>query len=76
MRAWSYLKSGNAKQALADINKALTINPKMTDALHTRGQVFEAMGLKKDASDDYRQALAIDPSHEDSREALNSLQKP
>ncbi len=73
LRAWSYLKSGNSKQASVDVNQALSLNPQFPDALDTKARVYEAMGMRKEAIEEYRKALAINPRHEDSIDGLARL---
>ena len=72
-RALTYLKAGKATQGLSDAERALQLSPNSAFALNARGQILEALGRRQDAIADFRQALAIDPNIEDSRDGLRRL---
>jgi tetratricopeptide (TPR) repeat protein/S1-C subfamily serine protease len=54
---------GNKKEAIADYDRALAINPKDVVAYNNRGVVKSALGNKKEAIADYDRALAINPKY-------------
>ena len=56
------------------MEQALQLAPENGAALDTRAHILEAMGKKKEAIEDYRKALAADPSLTDSAEALKRLE--
>ena len=72
-RALAYPKAGKATQGLSDAERALQLSPNSAFALNARGQILEALGRRQEAIADFRQALAIDPNIEDSREGLRRL---
>ena len=59
--------------AIADLNKALEINPKSALAYCNLGWTYEAMGDEREAIAHYRKALEIDPSLEAARDNLKLL---
>jgi tetratricopeptide (TPR) repeat protein len=44
--------------AIADWSEALRLDPDLVDAWHARGAAYQALGRRRAAADDYRQALA------------------
>ena len=65
-RAWTYFKAGKAALGLPDAQKALELRPDDPALLDTRGHILEALGKRKEAIADFRQALAKDPSLKES----------
>jgi tetratricopeptide (TPR) repeat protein len=59
--------------ALKDLNAAIGLNAKSNLAFYYRAEVYEGLGRKDDAISDYRQALAVAPSDQDSKDALKRL---
>jgi len=59
--------------ALKDLNAAIGLNAKSNLAFYYRAEVYEGLGRKDDAIADYRQALAVAPSDQDSKDALKRL---
>jgi tetratricopeptide (TPR) repeat protein len=65
------------KQALANYNKAIQLNPHSADAYYGRGNVYATMGIFDQAAKDFEKALKINPHHlgaERSQQLLNKLQ--
>jgi tetratricopeptide (TPR) repeat protein/S1-C subfamily serine protease len=52
---------GNKKEAIADYDRALAINPKFAKAYSNRGSTKSDLGNNKEAIADYDRALAINP---------------
>ena len=57
-RCWSKYKMKRYKSALTDCNKSLLINPKDGNTYDSRGDVNFALGDKKGACSDYKNAIA------------------
>ena len=73
---YSCESDGNAASqhiAIADLNKALELNPKLALAYSNLGWTYEAMGDEREAITHYRKALEIDPSLEAARDNLKLL---
>jgi hypothetical protein len=60
-------------QGLPDAGRSLQLRPDDAYALDTRGHNLEALGWKEEAIADFRRALSIDPSLQESRDALKRL---
>ncbi|MBX9690500.1 MAG: tetratricopeptide repeat protein [Candidatus Obscuribacterales bacterium] len=60
-RAWSELAIREYKKALHDANRALILQPQMSEALDTRGLVYYLLGDFEKARADYKRALALKP---------------
>ncbi|MDE2027728.1 MAG: tetratricopeptide repeat protein [Candidatus Omnitrophica bacterium] len=60
-RAYAYLKQGRLPEALADYNKAISLDKTDTDAYVGRGLVFDAQGDFDKAIADYNTAIAVQP---------------
>jgi tetratricopeptide (TPR) repeat protein len=73
MRAWALLKAHRLRAALREANRALTIEPNFTSALATRAHIYEAMGEKSEAIEDYKKALANASAFPDAKESLARL---
>lgn len=71
-RGIASFKKGQTQQALDDLSQAIKLIP-APEIRVNRGQVYEALGQSKQAIADYRQALMIDPSLVDARDALRRL---
>jgi tetratricopeptide (TPR) repeat protein len=52
---------GNRKEAIADYDRAIDINPKYAEAYNNRGNAKDDLGNRKEAIADYDRAIAIDP---------------
>jgi tetratricopeptide (TPR) repeat protein len=57
---WMLLRNG--QEALADINRAIAIAPKMTEAYELRAELFAAVGRIDRAIDDASQAITVAPT--------------
>ena len=53
--------------------KSVRFNPNYAAAYSNRGNLFEAKGRREEAIADFQRALAINPNHERSRDALKRL---
>ena len=67
------MKTAEFDHAIADLNKALELNPKSALAYCNLGWTYEAMGDERKAIAHYRKALEIDPSLEAARDNLTLL---
>jgi adenylate cyclase len=72
-KAWTLFKMGNAQAALADSDKAVLVLSTEAYVWDTRGHIHEALGNRDAAIRDYRQAVALDPAHQSSRDGLKRL---
>ena len=61
--------------ALADLRRALNIDPKHYKAINDLGVVLETLGAKKEALEAYRKALQVNPFLDGAREAVDSLKR-
>ncbi len=57
----NYCKQKQYDQALKYCSKAISLNPRYTDALMTRGNVYDEIGEPYNALADYTSALLVDP---------------
>jgi S1-C subfamily serine protease len=57
-------EKGDFRGALADLNQAITLNPKDSDAYNNRGVLkYEKLNDVQGALSDYNQAIALDPKN-------------
>ena len=56
------LKSGSNKNAIADFDAALRINPRLTSSLYGRGLARQRSGAISDGEVDVNNAKAMDPN--------------
>ncbi|MDU6140905.1 MAG: hypothetical protein E6645_37630, partial [Bradyrhizobium sp.] len=56
------LKSGATKNAIADFDAALKINPRLTSSLYGRGLAKQRNGAAQEGALDIANAKAIDPN--------------
>jgi tetratricopeptide (TPR) repeat protein len=61
------------KQRLPDTEKAIELDPNSPDIFYLRGQIFEALGRRKEAISEFHRAVGKKPNHEDARSALKRL---
>jgi tetratricopeptide (TPR) repeat protein len=61
-RGVSYWYLGDCDSALADVEKALSINPNYAAAWGGRGLIDECLGNSIESLQDYQKALSLDPS--------------
>ena len=65
-----YGKMGKYPEALDALATAIQIDPNFAMAYYNRGGVYESVGKKAQAIEDYRRVLALDPRITFAREAL------
>jgi protein O-mannosyl-transferase len=65
-----YGKMGKYPEALDALATAMQIDPNFAMAYYNRGGVYESVGKKAQAIEDYRRVLALDPRITFAREAL------
>ena len=58
-RAWIYLNKGLLDLALADLERALRLDPELAGAYADRGRLYELRGERDKAIADYRKALSL-----------------
>jgi tetratricopeptide (TPR) repeat protein len=63
------------RSAIEYFSKAITVDPKFTEAYFARGVSFEELKDFSSAKADYKAALDITPNYEPAVEALNNLEK-
>ena len=73
LRAKVNLLKGKPERALADLRRALSLDPMHYRAINDLGLVLERLGAKKEALEAYRRALAINPYLEGAREGVEAL---
>ncbi|HMN85889.1 MAG TPA: tetratricopeptide repeat protein [Bauldia sp.] len=73
-RATVYFLMDDYGKALADIGRALAIEPRHFGALSGLGLIFQAMDDEARAKAAYQQALEIDPFLDDVRKALDEIE--
>ncbi|CAM6095281.1 unnamed protein product [Calypogeia fissa] len=74
-RAMAYLQMCSFSQAEADCTKAISIDKKNVKALLRRGTAREFMGFYKEAAEDFRQALVLEPTNKQAIDAVKRLKK-
>lgn len=72
-RAWAYYTTGRAQEALADADKAVTLISNKAYAWDTHGHIEEKLANRNAAIEDFRKALAIDPTLQSSEAGLKRL---
>jgi len=60
--------TGNPNEGLADLNRAIEVDPNMFSAYFNRGQVHEMLGQREKALADYRRFMQIAPQGRPERE--------
>ena len=60
-RANAFLQKGNNADALDDVNKAVSINPRYPRAYQTRGAVYAKLGQTDKAAADLDMAQQLQP---------------
>ncbi len=65
-----YGEQGKFTQALQALEQADAINPRFEMTHAIRGNVYESMGVLKQAEDEYQHALRLDPYNDAVRQAL------
>lgn len=73
MRASAYYEAGLYGPAVADLERALKLNPNNYRAIFGLGTIFESLGDAENAYRAYKHAQSIHPHHEGVTEALERL---
>lgn len=73
MRSIAYFRQGLYGPAIADIEKALALQPRHFNAIASLGGVMAEIGRPEMAKEAFEQVLAIHPHHEDVSEALDHV---
>ena len=68
-----HLMQNNTEQALADLKRALEIDPRHYKALRDLGALLQQTGDQRGALDAYRKALAVNPFLEQAKRAEEQL---
>ena len=74
-RAQAYLERGSYLQAEADCTKAINLDKKNVKAYFRRGTAREMLGYYKDAIDDFKYALVLEPTNKRAAAAAERLRK-
>ncbi|CAA7401474.1 unnamed protein product [Spirodela intermedia] len=74
-RAAAYLETGSYLQAEADCSTAISLDKKGVKAYLRRGTARELLGYYKDAVEDFKYALVLEPTNKTANVALSRLQK-
>ena len=72
-RAAAYIKLKRYELAIQDADQAVRLNDRDHVAYYNRGRARKALGRREAAIADFRAALGIEPNHQGSRRALQSL---
>lgn len=72
-RAWWRYKAGQYQTGLADVNRAIALDPGSAPAYDTRGHIYRMLGRRDAAIGDFRQALALNPQASTRRSAQDGL---
>ncbi len=75
---WSNLsaalrETGEYERALAAVDAAVTLSPRLPDAYYNRGMAYEELSRTDDALQQYLLALEIDPTFRPARDRLTSI---
>ncbi|XP_047149382.1 translocon at the outer membrane of chloroplasts 64 isoform X2 [Vigna umbellata] len=74
-RAQAYLEHGSYLQAEADCTKAISLDKKNVKAYFRRGTSREMLGYYKEAIDDFKHALVLEPTNKRASAAADRLRK-
>ncbi|KAH8174130.1 PPP5 TPR repeat region domain-containing protein [Sarocladium implicatum] len=74
-RAQAYIKSEAYGYAIADTTKAIELNPKLIKAHYRRGLARTAIIRPKEAIDDFKECVKLDPTNKDARLKLEECKK-
>ncbi|XP_016477976.1 translocon at the outer membrane of chloroplasts 64-like [Nicotiana tabacum] len=74
-RAAAYLAMGNFLQAEADSSKAIDLDKKNVKAYLRRGTAREMLGYHKEAIEDFRYALVLEPTNKRASQSADRLKK-
>ena len=75
LRAKVNIIKGKPERAIADLRRALAIDPKHYKAISDLGLVLEQIGAKKEALEAYRKALEVNPFLDDARQGVDALKR-
>jgi tetratricopeptide (TPR) repeat protein len=73
LRAWTLLKSGDAKTALLEIDTAISLDRDLASSYVTRALIEEALKRDNVAVVDFRKALTLDASLQEAKAGLSRL---
>lgn len=73
LRAKVHLLEGKPERALADLRRALNLDPNHYRAINDLGLVLEQIGAKKEALEAYRRALKVNPFLDDAQAGVDAL---
>jgi Tfp pilus assembly protein PilF len=73
MRARAYFRTEQIGPALADLEQALTLDPRHYEAAHGLAVVLEELGRQQQAYQAYRLVLSIHPHYDPAAEAVTRL---
>ena len=74
-RAQANLKKGEAAKGLADIDRALSLDPESAYVHNVKANILAALGRRNEAIAAYKKALAIAPDLQESVQGLKALQR-
>ncbi|EYU24147.1 hypothetical protein ABFS82_04G131200 [Erythranthe guttata] len=74
-RAAAYLEMGSFLQAETDCTQAIDLDKKSVKAYLRRGTSREMLGFYKDAMEDFRYALVLEPNNKRAAQTLDRLKK-
>jgi tetratricopeptide (TPR) repeat protein len=65
VRGWTYWAMERYDQALADLNRAIELNPENASALASRGETYRLMERYDEALADFNRAIELDLGDDD-----------
>ncbi|KAK3190549.1 Palmitoyl-protein thioesterase 1 [Lecanicillium sp. MT-2017a] len=74
-RAQAYIKTEAYGYAISDADKAIEIDPKLIKAYYRRGLARTAILRPKEAIDDFKECVRLDPANKDARLKLEECKK-
>jgi len=74
-RALCYQKQNKMMDALKDINKSITLNPRYTKAYMRRGNIFMALKMYEEAKYDFQKVKETEPGNRDVLKLLEDAKK-
>ncbi|KAH8733322.1 serine/threonine-protein phosphatase 5 [Ilyonectria robusta] len=74
-RAQAHIKTEAYGYAIADTTSAIKLNPKMVKAYYRRGLAKTAILRPKDALDDFKECVKLDPANKDAKLRLEDCKK-
>jgi tetratricopeptide (TPR) repeat protein len=75
VRATVYFNMNELESALADIERAVEVDPRHFPALGGLGTVLNKLGRKEEALAAYRQALAINPHYAGAQQSVEEIER-